>query len=149
MPAADVVRLKIDQPASVQLEGFGDRDFKGRIARISPTAQPGSRSIPVYVEIGDRHEALRGGLFATGTVTVAEKGHALAVPAVAVRKDDQGEYVLAVENGALARKPVGAVRTWSRGELVEVKGLESGMTVVAAPLHGLKAGQRVKVLSAQ
>lgn len=149
MPAADVVRLKVDQPVTVTLEGFGDHEFQGRITRISPTAQPGSRSIPVYVEITDRHDALRGGLFAMGSVVVAEKGHALAVPTSAIRKDDQGDYVLAVENGVLVKKPVGAVRTWSRGELVEVKGLESGMTIVSAPLPGLKAGQPVKVLEAR
>lgn len=146
MPAADVIRMKVGQTAQVNLEGFGDRVFSGKITRISPTTQPGSRSIPVYVEIVDRHEALRGGLFGTGTVTVAEKGHALAVPSSAMRKDDQGDYVLIVENGTLVRKPVGAVRTWSRGELVEVKGLESGMTVVSAPLPGLHAGQKVKIV---
>lgn len=146
MPAADVVRLRVDQPAAVTLEGFGDRVFSGRITRISPTTQAGSRSIPVYVEIVDRHEALRGGLFAMGTVNVQEKKHALAVPASAMRKDDQGDFVLAIESGVLVRKPVGAVRTWSRGELVEVKGLESGMQIVSAPLPGLKAGQRVKVI---
>ena len=54
--------------------------------------------------------------------------------------------MLAVDNGTLVRKPVGAVRTWSRGELVEVKGLEAGMTIVSAPLPGLKAGQQVKVI---
>ena len=147
MPAADVVRLKVDQLATLMLEGFGDREFAGRITRISPTAQPGSRSIPVYVEITDRNEGLRGGLFATGSVAVAEKGHALAVPLAAIRKDAEGDYVLAVENDMLVKKPVGAVRTWSRGELVEVKGLESGMTVVSAPLPGLKAGQHVKILA--
>ena len=147
MPAADVVRLKVDQLATLMLEGFGDREFAGRITRISPTAQPGSRSIPVYVEITDRNEGLRGGLFATGSVAVAEKGHALAVPVAAIRKDAEGNYVLAVENDMLVKKPVGAVRTWSRGELVEVKGLESGMTVVSAPLPGLKAGQHVKILA--
>ncbi len=146
MPAADVVRMRVDQSAAVTLEGFGDRVFNGRITRISPTTQPGSRSIPVYVEISDRHEALRGGLFATGTVNVQEKSHALAVPASAMRKDDQGDFVLAIENGVLVRKPVGAVRTWSRGELVEVKGLESGMQIVSAPLPGLRAGQRVRVI---
>jgi multidrug efflux system membrane fusion protein len=146
MPAADVVRLRVDQPATVTLEGFGDRVFSGRITRISPTTQAGSRSIPVYVEIVDRHEALRGGLFAMGTVNVQEKSHALAVPASAMRKDDQGDFVLAIESGVLLRKPVGAVRTWSRGELVEVKGLESGMQIVSAPLPGLKAGQKVKVV---
>jgi len=149
MPAADVVRLKVDQLASVMLEGFGEHAFHGRITRISPTAQPGSRSIPVFVEITDRNEGLRGGLFATGIVIVKEKAHALAVPASAMRKDDHGDFVLAVENGVLVRKPVGAVRTWSRGELVEVKGLESGMTIVSAPLPGLKAGQQVKILEAR
>lgn len=146
MPAADVVRLKIGQMAKVELEGFGDRHFEGRITRISPTAAPGSRSIPVYVEISDRHEALRGGLFATGAVMVMEKGHALAVPVSALRKDDQGEFVLIVDSDQLVRRPVGVVRTWSRGELAEVKGLESGMTVVSAPLPGLKAGQRIKIV---
>lgn len=149
MPAADVVRMKVGQTARVTLEGFGDRVFDGKITRISPTTQAGSRSIPVYVEIVDRHEALRGGLFGTGTVTVMEKDHALAVPASAMRKDDQGDYVLVVENGVLVRKPVGAVRTWSRGELVEVKGLESGLTVVSAPLPGLRAGQKVNLIESR
>ena len=114
---------------TVTLEGFGDREFKGRITRISPTAQPGSRSIPVYVEITrPATTALRGGLFATGSVVVDEKGHALAVPAARCARTTRATIVLAVENGVLVRKPVGAVRTWSRGELIEVKGLESGMT---------------------
>lgn len=146
MPAADVVRMRVGQIAKVTLEGFGDRVFEGRITRISPTTQAGSRSIPVYVEIVDRHDALRGGLFGTGAVTVQEKSHALAVPASAVRKDSQGEFVLAIEGDVLVRKPIGAVRTWSRGELVEVKGLESGMTIVSAPLPGLQAGQHVKLV---
>ncbi|MEI7872366.1 MAG: efflux RND transporter periplasmic adaptor subunit [Alphaproteobacteria bacterium] len=146
MPAADVVRLKVDQPVTATLEGFDGRVFSGRITRISPTTQAGSRSIPVYVEITDRHESLRGGLFGTGTVIVKEKDHALAVPVSAMRKDDQDEFVLAVENAVLVRKPVGVVRTWSRGELVEVKGLDAGMQIVSAPLPGLRPGQRVKIV---
>ena len=146
MPAADVVRMHTGQVATLTLEGFGDKIFNGCITRISPTALPGSRSILVFVEILDRHESLRGGLFATGGVNVKEKAHALAVPASAMRKDDQGDYVLAIESGVLVRKPVGAVRTWSRGELVEVKGLESGMQIVSASLPGLRAGQRVKIV---
>jgi RND family efflux transporter MFP subunit len=149
MPAADVVRMQVGQLATVLLEGFGDRAFEGRVMRISPTTQAGSRSIPVYVEILDRDENLRGGLFGTGAINVKEKAHALAVPIAAVRKDDAGEFVLAVENDALVRKPVGVVRTWSRGELAEVKGLDAGMVVVAAPLPGLAAGQAVKLVDAR
>lgn len=146
MPAADVVRMSVGQHASVTLEGFGEHVFPGRVTRISPTAQPGSRSILVFVEILERHDGLRGGLFGMGTINVKEKGHALAVPASAMRKDAEGDFVLAAENGMLVRKPVGAVRTWSRGELVEVKGLEAGMRVISAPLPGLQAGQPVKIV---
>ncbi len=146
MPAADVVRLRVGQAAVATLEGFGDKSFAGKITRISPTAQAGSRSIPVYVEILDKNEGLRGGLFGMGTVTVMEKAHALAVPSAAMRKAAEGEFVLAIENDTLVRKPVGAIRTWSRGELVEIKGLAEGMQIVAAPLPGLKAGQKVKIL---
>ena len=84
-----------------------------------------------------------------GTINVKEKAHALAVPISAVRKDNDGEFVLAVENGLLVRKPVGVVRTWSRGELAEVKGLDAGMMVVAAPLPGLTAGQAVKLIQSR
>jgi RND family efflux transporter MFP subunit len=149
MPAADVVRLQVGQAATINLEGFGDRPFSGQVTRISPTAQAGSRSIPVYVEILDHDDGLRGGLFGTGTIAVKEKAHALAVPAAAMRKDDAGDFVLAVENDTLVRKPVGAVRTWSRGELVEVKGLDAGMVIVSAPLPGLKAGQAVTIVEAR
>lgn len=149
MPAADVVRLEVGQMATVDLEGFGERKFSGQVRRISPTTQPGSRSIPVYVEILDHDGGLRGGLFGTGTIAVKEKAHALAVPAAAMRKDGEGDFVLAIDNDVLVRKPVGAVRTWSRGELVEVKGLEAGMTIVAAALPGLKAGQAVKLVEAR
>jgi RND family efflux transporter MFP subunit len=149
MPAADVVRMQVGQVAIVTLEGFGERQFNARVMRISPTTQAGSRSIPVYVEILDRDDNLRGGLFGMGTINVKEKAHALAVPISAVRKDNDGEFVLAVENGLLVRKPVGVVRTWSRGELAEVKGLDAGMVVVAAPLPGLTAGQAVKLIQSR
>ena len=52
-----------------------------------------------------------------GSVVVAEKGHALAVPAAAMRKDEQGDYVLAVENGVLvksARRAPGRAASSSR-----------------------------------
>ena len=146
MPAADVVRLRVGLAAIATLEGFGDKPFNGRITRISPTTQAGSRSIPVYVEILDRDEGLRGGLFGMGRVTIAETARAFAVPAAAMRKDDAGSFILAVVDGALVRKPVEMVRTWLRGELVEVNGLEEGQLIIAAPLPGLKAGQRVKTV---
>ena len=146
MPAADVVRLQVDQPPASASKASATACSTARSPASARRHRPARARSPSMSRSSTGTMALRGGLFGIGTINVKEKGHALAVPAAAMRKDDQGDFVLAVENGILVRKPVGAVRTWSRGELVEVKGLDAGMTVVAAALPGLKAGQAVKLV---
>jgi RND family efflux transporter MFP subunit len=145
VPASDVVALHVGHPALVVIEGFGERLFPARVTRISPTTQPGSRTVPVFVEIDERDEALRGGLFGTGEVTVAEARNVVAIPATGIRRDDAGEHVLAIRDGHLVRLPVVAGRRWSRGDFVQVTGLDAGERIVVAPLPGLRPGQAVTV----
>jgi RND family efflux transporter MFP subunit len=146
VPAADVVALRVGQPSLVVVEGFGERLFPAKVTRISPTTQPGSRSVPVFVEITERDEALRGGLFGTGEITVAEARGAIAIPAAGLRQDEGGHHVLAIREGQLMRVPIVVGRRWSRGDFIEVSGIEPGERIIAAPLPGLKPGQRVSVL---
>ena len=82
---------KVGQPATVHLEGFGEREFNGQHHPHQPDGAAGLALDPgLCRDRSTAHEALRGGLFATGTVVVAGEGHALAVPAAAMRKDDAG-----------------------------------------------------------
>lgn len=148
VPSADVVTMRVDMTARVQIEGFGERDFKARIARISPTTQSGSRSVLVFVEILDLDEALRGGLFTVGRVVVAESAQALAVPPTALRKDEAGDFVLIVRDNTLVRQAVTPGHAWPKADLVEIGGVSAGMQVVIAPLPGLKPGQAVKLQGA-
>lgn len=145
VPGADVVPLRIGQPALVVVEGFGERLFAAKVTRISPTTQAGSRSVPVFVEISERDDALRGGLFGTGEVTVAEARGVIAIPAGGVRQDDGGDHVLAIRDGRLVRQPVTQGRRWARGDFIEVAGIDAGERIVVAPLPGLKPGQAVTV----
>ncbi|PWC42345.1 efflux RND transporter periplasmic adaptor subunit [Azospirillum sp. TSO22-1] len=144
VPADDVARLKPGQTVLLRVEGFGEREFRGTLARINPQARPGTRAIPVYVSIDNTDGALRGGMFASGDAVVAEAGSAVALPPAALRRDDRGDFVLTVVDGRLARAPVRRGPSWARGELVQVEGLEPGALVVTAPLPGLQAGQAVR-----
>lgn len=144
VPASDVARLRIDQPAGIRVDGFGDRAFAGTISRIAPMTQSGSRVVPVYVAITEREAALRGGMFAQGEIVVAEKSGAIALPPAAIRKDGAGDFVLTVAGGKLERRPVRVVGSWARGDLVEVEGLAEGMRVVLVPHPGLKPGLAVQ-----
>ncbi|CAO3421240.1 efflux RND transporter periplasmic adaptor subunit [Azospirillum endophyticum] len=145
VPAETVARLAVGQAAALRVEGFGEREFAGRVARINPMARAGSRAIPVYVTIDNEDGALRGGMFASGEVLVAQASNAIAVPPVAVRHDDQGDFVLVVADGRTLRRPVTPAASWARGDLVQVDGLAPGDRVVTGNLPGLTAGRPVTV----
>ncbi|WP_372398666.1 efflux RND transporter periplasmic adaptor subunit [Azospirillum sp. HJ39] len=145
VPAGQVARLAVGQTASLRVEGFGERVFAGRVARINPMARAGSRAITVYVTVDNRDGALRGGMFAAGEVLVAEASDAVAVPPAAIRHDDRGDFVLAVADGRTLRRPVTRLESWARGDLVQVDGLAPGERVVTGNLPGLTAGRAVTV----
>ncbi|CAO3353885.1 efflux RND transporter periplasmic adaptor subunit [Azospirillum palustre] len=145
VPAEQVARLAVGQTASLRVEGFGEREFAGSVARINPMARAGSRAIPVYVTIDNRDGALRGGMFASGEVLVAQAAGAIAVPPVAIRHDGQGDFVLTIAEGHTVRRPVTRVALWARGDLVQVDGLAPGDRVVTGNLPGLTAGRSVSI----
>ena len=146
VPADDVARLKPGQTVRLRVEGFGDREFVGHIARINPMARAGTRAIPVYVSLDNADGSLRGGMFAAGDAVVAQADRAFALPPAAIRRDAEGDFVLVVANGRVERRKVQTLGTWSRGDLVQVDGLMDGDMVVTAPLPGLAAGRAATVM---
>ena len=71
VPAVDVPELAIGKAVELTIDGFGERRFTGRVERINPAAEPGTRAILVYVGIPNSDGALRGGMFATGRIALA------------------------------------------------------------------------------
>ncbi|WP_108395491.1 efflux RND transporter periplasmic adaptor subunit [Devosia submarina] len=129
------------QAVSVDVTGLEGENFTGVVTRVNPVAVSGTRTVPIYIELENAEGRLRGGMFATGNITVVEKAEAHAVPAAALREDAEGQYVLKLTDGTLARQGVEVVNEWERGRLVEVSGLADGDVVVAAPLDDLEAGE--------
>ena len=138
-PASEIPSVKVGQVAQFRVDGFGDRVFEGRIERINPAADPGSRSITLYVSVANRDGVLKGGMFAKGNLILDKAPPAAVVPAGAVREEAGQAYVFTIENGKIARR---AVTTGLREEgLVEVRsGLERGIPVVRARITDLKPG---------
>lgn len=141
VPASEVPGLRIGQAATLQVDGFAGRTFDARLQRINPTTEPGSRSIRVYLSVSNRDGALRGGMFAKGSL-VLDKGEAApTIPATAVREEAGQSFVFTLEGGKIARRPVTLGLSDEQSGLVQVRGgLDKGATVVAARATGLKPG---------
>lgn len=138
-PASEIPSVKVGQVAQFRVDGFGERVFDGRIERINPSAEQGSRSITLYVSVANRDGALKGGMFAKGQLILDKSAAAAVVPASALREEAGQAFVFTIENGKIARRPV-SVGMREEG-LVEIRsGLEKGIPVVRARIIDLKPG---------
>jgi len=141
VPAVDVPELAIGKTVELTIDGFGERRFTGRVERINPAAEPGTRAILVYVGIPNADGALRGGMFATGRIALAASAHVPTLPATAIRTEAGQTYVWTVEGGKLVKRIVMTGRKDDATGRVEIKTVLAPNTpVLAAKFDNLKDG---------
>jgi membrane fusion protein (multidrug efflux system) len=143
----EVSRLAPGMPVAVQVEGT-DQPVEGRIARIAPAAEPGTRSIGVTIELANPKEALRAGQYAVVSATLADDTQRLTVPATAVGQTSGQDHVWVIENGTLARRAIMVGRRDARDGRVEVlQGIQPASTVLAARFENLREGAKAVVVA--
>jgi len=141
VPAVDVPELAIGKTVELTIDGFGERRFTGRVERINPSAEPGTRAILVYVGIPNTDGALRGGMFATGRIALAASAPVPTLPATAIRTEAGQTYVWTVESGKLVKRIVMTGRRDDGTGRVEIKtALAPNAPVLAAKFDNLKDG---------
>ena len=141
VPAIDVPELRIGMPVEFAVDGFGERRFTGRVERINPSTEPGTRALLVYVGLPNNDALLRSGMFATGRIALAASAPAPTLPATAVRTEAGQSFVWVIDNGKLSRRIVTLGRRDDANGIVEVKtALPPKMPVLAARFDNLKDG---------
>lgn len=147
VPAADAAQVRVGQTASLQLEGTHD-GLQARVVRISPSAQTGTRAVPVYLAIDNTTAlpGLRQGVYLQGTLAAGTQ-RALAVPLDAVRTDQAEPYLQVAESGQVAHHVVRlGARTLMDGAIwVAVQGVAEGAQVLAARVGALPVGTALRL----
>ena len=149
VPPAAIGQVQVGQTMNFRVEGFGEREFAGRIERISPAAAAGSRSISVYAVIDNREGLLRGGMFAQGALTLSSIGGALAVPASAVREEIGQTFVYVIADGLVKKRNVKVGTPDAAGRVQVLDGLVAGDRIVRANLGSLKEGLSARLSGPQ
>ncbi|MEY3789673.1 MAG: hypothetical protein RLZ09_509 [Pseudomonadota bacterium] len=147
VPTNDITNVAIGQRVTLRIEGL-PQTIEGKVVRINPATQSGSRSVLVYVQIANPQNQLRSGMFAEAQLILKTKTGVLALPQNAIRKDGNGTYVYVVEGGVLARKPVtiGMSGRTSDDYMTEVlSGIDFGTQVVGTDMGSLQPGTHVRI----
>ncbi len=141
IPANEIANVRLGQEVSIRVDGHDKTEYKGRVERINPVSDSGSRSITAYVSVANPEHTLKGGMFATGLLRLSNTPPVLAVPLSAIRSENGHSHVVALENGKLAMHPVELGQTSEQEGLVEVRsGLKVNAQVVTGRMDGLKPG---------
>jgi RND family efflux transporter MFP subunit len=148
VPAADISRVSLGQAARFAVDGFAGREFVGRVSRINPTTEAGSRAIKLFIEVPNADRTLKGGMFAQGGLVLAQAAANPVVPVSALFEEAGQSYVFAIANGKLEKRSVRLGFTDAASGLVALEsGVASGDVVVRLRMNGLKDGAPAELRS--
>ena len=143
MPARQANAVNVGQSVHFVADG---RQFDGKVARVSPTIDPATRTVTVYVQIPNARGTLKGGTFATGRVVSRVISNTLVVPTSAIRQS-AGEgrpFVYRIANRTIDVAPVQVGVVDDRGGTTQIlDGLNAGDRVVVGNVGTLGRGMQV------
>lgn len=147
VPARHANSLLAGQTVKFTADG---RDFEGRVARISPTIDPATRSVTVYIQIPNNGGRLKGGTFATGRVIGRTLSDALVIPSAAVKQSGDGTpFVYRLDGTTLAQVTVQlGIVDEAAGVVQVVSGLSEGDRIIVGNVGSLGKGMQVQVVGA-
>lgn len=137
--------LRPGQTVNVRVEGSA-APVEGRIDRIAPSAEVGTRGIRVVVVLANPGEVFRAGQYASAVVLLDDAAQRLTLPVAAVGQSSGQDFVWTLEKGVLVRRIVITGRRDDIVGRVEVaKGLNVDAQVLAARFDSLKEGATARI----
>ena len=144
---SDITLVTVGSRAEVEVEGLPDRTFAGRVERINPSAEPGSRTISVYVGLTNENALLKAGMFARVRLRARPEREVAALPLSAIQSEAGQNIVWIIADGKLVKRVVTIGRRDERSQLVEiVNGLDPADRVVATKFDNLRDGLAAKIV---
>jgi RND family efflux transporter MFP subunit len=136
-----VTSIRVDAPIKVSVDSLGGRTFEGKIKRFTEKIDDSTRTMIAEMEVPNPKLDLVPGMYATVSLRVDERPHALAIPVEAAAAGSKSVLVVNASD-RLEQRPVKlGLETPSRYEVLS--GLKEGDLVMMGNPAQLAVGQRV------
>jgi multidrug efflux pump subunit AcrA (membrane-fusion protein) len=144
IPQPQAAQLELGDPASIQIPGASNT-LRAKVTVISPTLDPNSTTVEVWVEAANPHNTLQPGSSVSVTITAHKIPNAVVVPMAALLTNSAGKsHVMVVDSTSVANSQ-SVVTGVEQGNLVQiVSGLQPGQQVIVTGAYGLPDKTKVK-----
>jgi multidrug efflux pump subunit AcrA (membrane-fusion protein) len=143
IPEQAISQIHQGESVSVSVSAYPDRNFSGRVARVSPSVTATSRTLTVEADVDNPNAELKPGQFATIRILLPHNAPAVLVPQRALRTISGATYVFVIKNGFAQQRLVQSGQT--EGDLVELKsGVAADEIVATSNVDQLSDGAAVR-----
>lgn len=144
IPEDQAALLKVGDKASIAAPGLTE-SIPGTVTVVSPTTDPNSTTIEVWVKAANPDRKLRSGTTAQVSIVARNVPNAIVVPASALLQSSSGgSMVMTVGPDSEAHERPVKVGIREDGETQIVSGLQAGERVISSGSYGLPDGTKVK-----
>jgi membrane fusion protein (multidrug efflux system) len=157
VPQQALAQLKVGMPVTVTSDTYPHKTFTGKITTINPGVEVDTRNVEVEATIANPQLELAPGMFVSVEVTIGEARPFLTLPQTAISFNPYGSvaYIVTETGKDKKGKPILTVKQSfvttgeTRGDQVVIlKGLQKGQTVVTSGQLKLKNGSLVEINNA-
>jgi RND family efflux transporter MFP subunit len=142
IPEQAIPQIRSGESVSVSVSGYPDRNFAGRVARVSPNVTASSRTLTIEADVDNPKAELKPGQFATVRILLPQSAPAVLVPQRALRTISGSTYVYVIKNGHAEQRLVQSGQT--EGDLVEIQsGVAADEVVATSNVDQLSDGAAV------
>ena len=138
-------KVKKGAPVSVKVDVYGDEEFEGKISLVYPTIDPATRTFPVEIQLVNRDQRVRPGMFARATLNFGTQDHVVVPDLAIVKRAGSGDrYVYVYKDGKVSYNKVELGRRMDT-EYELISGVDNNSQVVIAGQSKLADGVEVEV----
>lgn len=142
---AEINYVKFGQEVEVLVSAISTTPFKGRVTKISPTADATQKTYPIWVSIDNPGYSLKPGMYAEIQLETKKLTGVTVVPSEAVVERNGGQKVVYVAEGDKAVERPVVLGPVQEGKTVITEGLNEGDALIISGASSLKNGMTVKV----
>lgn len=142
---SDFTKVHKGMKAGIKLDVYGDEEFSGTVALIHPTIDPDTRTFTAEINIDNRDERVRPGMFARVFLNFGEADHVVVPDRAVVKMTGSGnKYVYVYKDGKVSYNKVELGQRLDNAYEV-LSGVADGDNVVISGQSRLSDGAEVEL----
>lgn len=143
----DIPLLDKISTAVIRIDAYPDKTFTGKFNKISQSIDLNTRTMPAQIDIDNKEELLKPGMFAKVELVLDKNTDVIKLPTQCVLKDGDKYYIFVVNDEMVANKKFVEVGIIANNEIEITNGLNENDKVVIVGQELISDKIKVKIVN--